>query len=103
LFASVLGFVTKNIEELCEERNRSSHFLPFFRDQKPETTVNKGLLDFIQTGLQSRAAVLRGAAAAVFGLAPGAEADPDDAAQIDDQENEGEQKEKVDQEPRDEL
>jgi hypothetical protein len=33
--------VTKNIEQLCEERNRSSHFLPFFRDQKPETTVLK--------------------------------------------------------------
>jgi hypothetical protein len=39
LFGSVLGFVTKNIEQLCEERNRSSHFLPFFIDQKPETTV----------------------------------------------------------------
>jgi hypothetical protein len=38
LFVFVLGLVTKNIEQLCEERNRSSHFLPFFRDQKPETT-----------------------------------------------------------------
>jgi hypothetical protein len=36
--------VTKNIEQLCEERNRSSHFLPFFRDQKPETTVEKASL-----------------------------------------------------------
>jgi len=41
LFGSVLGLVTKNIEQLCEERNRSSHFLPSFRDQKPETTVFK--------------------------------------------------------------
>src|SRR5690348_7042444 len=41
LFVFVLGLVTKNIEQLCEERNRSSHFLPFFRDQKPETTVMK--------------------------------------------------------------
>ena len=41
LFGSVLGLVTKNIEQLCEERNRSSHFLPSFRDQKPETTVPK--------------------------------------------------------------
>jgi len=40
LFASVLGLVTKNIEQHCEERNCSSHFLPFFRDQKSETTVN---------------------------------------------------------------
>jgi hypothetical protein len=42
LFGSVLGFVTKNIEQLCEERNCSSHFLPFFRDQKPETTDHEG-------------------------------------------------------------
>ena len=39
MFASVLGLVTKNIEQRCEERKCSSHFLPSFRDQKPETTV----------------------------------------------------------------
>ena len=42
MFASVLGFVTKNIEQRCEERNCSSHFLPSFRDQKPETTALEG-------------------------------------------------------------
>lgn len=40
---------------------------------------------------------------AAFGRAPLTKADPDDAAQIDDQEHEGEQKDKVDQELRDEL
>jgi len=38
LFASVLGVGAKNIEQLCEGRLRSSHFLPSFKDQKPETT-----------------------------------------------------------------
>jgi|RhiMetdeSRZDD1v2_1073273.scaffolds.fasta_scaffold203897_2 hypothetical protein len=39
LFGSVLGFGAKNIERFCEERNCSSHSLPFFKDQKPETTA----------------------------------------------------------------
>jgi adenosylmethionine-8-amino-7-oxononanoate aminotransferase/2-polyprenyl-3-methyl-5-hydroxy-6-metoxy-1,4-benzoquinol methylase len=41
LFGSVLGLVTKNIEQLCEERKRSSHFLPFFRDQNRRLQLMK--------------------------------------------------------------
>ena len=39
LFASVLGLVTKNIEQHCEKRLRSSHFLSFseIKSRKPQT------------------------------------------------------------------
>jgi core binding factor beta subunit len=54
LFGSVLGLVTKNIEQLCEERNRSSHFLPSFRDQKPETTVKEAWTDMRPLSLRKK-------------------------------------------------